>query len=65
MERETRIEIVDHAVRWANNMVTEVQCNHGGQLGKRKRVALRAIVTALGDYLQGEQPGDDKEEPTG
>lgn len=64
MDRETRITIIDHAIRWANNMVTEVQGNHAYQLGKRKRAALRAIVTALSDYLQGE-PGDDKEEPTG
>jgi len=63
MQRETRIALIDNAVRWANNMITEVQCNHGGQLGKRKRTALRAVVTALGDYLQGE-PDDDKE-PTG
>jgi hypothetical protein len=64
MERAVRIAIIDHAVRWANNIVTEVQGNHAWQLGKRKRAALRAIVTALGDYLQGEH-GDDKEEPTG
>jgi hypothetical protein len=62
MDRSARVAIVDHAVRWANNMVTEVQGNHGGQLGKRKRAALRAIVIAMGDFLQGE-PEDDKEEP--
>lgn len=59
MDRKTRIEIIDSAVRWANNMVTEVNCNHASSLGPRKRSALRAIVTAFGDYLQGD-PEDDK-----
>ena len=40
MDRAIRLTIIDHAVRWANNMVTEVQSNHAGALGKRKRAAL-------------------------
>jgi hypothetical protein len=60
MDRQIRIAIVDHAVRWTNNILVEVQNNHGKALGPRKLAALRVIVTAIGEYV-----AEGKEEPSG
>lgn len=50
MNNETRIEIIAHAARWANNMLNEVQANHGSLLGPKARQALKTAVLALGDF---------------
>jgi hypothetical protein len=46
---ETREEIVNHAVRWANNMLSEVLHNHGSILRPESRGFLRKAINALGD----------------
>lgn len=51
MTNETRVEVVAHAARWANNMLNEVQANHGSLLGAKSRKALRDAIVALGDFL--------------
>jgi len=50
MSNETRIEIIVHAARWANNMLNEVQANHGSLLGPKARKALKTAVLALGEF---------------
>lgn len=51
MLRESRLAVIDHAARWASNMLSEVQHNHGAMLGPTKKMALKAAITALGDYV--------------
>jgi hypothetical protein len=51
MSTETRLEVMAHAARWANNMLNEVQANHGVLLGPHARQALKTAVLALGDFL--------------
>jgi hypothetical protein len=46
---ETREEIVNHAVRWANNMLTEALPSHGGVIHPVARAHLRKAVACLGD----------------
>jgi hypothetical protein len=52
METATRQALIDHAIRWSNNMITEVLGNHGMVLSAKKRAKVRAIIEALGNYLQ-------------
>jgi hypothetical protein len=51
MTNETRLEVMAHAARWANNMLNEVQANHGHLLGPKARQALKTAVLALGDFI--------------
>jgi hypothetical protein len=53
MDRATIILIVDHAVRWSNNILTEVL---GKYLGDRKRRALSNAIAALSECTR---MGDD------
>jgi hypothetical protein len=51
MTVETRLAIVDHGVRWANNIVAELLNSHGAILSQKKRDSLREIVIKLGNFL--------------
>lgn len=51
MDKATRIEITLHAVRWANNMLAEVQNNHRTVFGPKAQAALRNAVLALGEFM--------------
>lgn len=48
--RRMREAIAEHAVRWANNILVEVQGNHGGVLSDERRKCLRTAVNALADF---------------
>lgn len=56
MDRASIILIVDHAVRWSNNILTEVLGNYGKYLGDRKRRALSNAIAALSECTR---MGDD------
>lgn len=51
MDRATRIAIIEHAIRWGYNMLTEVASNHGKILGDHARAKLQRAVHALGECL--------------
>jgi hypothetical protein len=51
MNQETREEIINHAMRWARNMIVEVANNHGSTLTKPKQVELQEVLTALSKFL--------------
>lgn len=51
MDRITRIAIIQHAVRWAYNMLTEVGSNHGKMLSNKSREMLTKAIQALGECL--------------
>ncbi len=62
MTNETRIAIVDHGVRWANNIVAEVLAGHGNILSQRKRDLLRTIVRDFGNFLGPDTDFDEEED---
>jgi hypothetical protein len=41
---------VEAGVRWANNILVEIQGNHGRHLDPARRDALRAACSALSDF---------------
>ncbi len=47
MDTETRTEIIEHALRWATNMVVEVASNHSHVLPEDARRSLRDASRAL------------------
>lgn len=47
MNRETRIELMFHAFRWANNMVVEAIGNHAAHLPVETREVLRDATQAM------------------
>jgi hypothetical protein len=49
MDRETREEIVLHALRWTNNILVEVLGNYGPKLPPEARVRLRDAISAVND----------------
>lgn len=58
--KETRQEIVAHAVRWATNMLVEVCGNHGGILTEAQRECLKTATSALSRFQslpQDDDPG--------
>jgi hypothetical protein len=52
MTRETRIEIVKHAVRWTTNILVEVLNNHSLIIPPQARLSIKAAVSSLGDASQ-------------
>ena len=48
--KAARETAVDHAVRWASNILVEVLSNHGEHLPETKRRHLRAAIQELGEY---------------
>ena len=50
MSKETRLEIVRHAARWAGNMLAEVLDNHGTILSKEGQQCLRTAVSSLASF---------------
>jgi hypothetical protein len=51
MDKATRIELVNHAVRWANNILTEVASNHGLLLGPKAKLELKSAIKHLGEVM--------------
>lgn len=47
--KDVRIQITEHAIRWATNMLVEVGNNHGGVIPPAARNALRDAIMALGE----------------
>jgi hypothetical protein len=47
MTHETRLEIVLHGIRWANNIITEVLSNHAHTLPRPARDALLTATRNL------------------
>lgn len=50
MDKETKLELLRHAVRWAANILVEVQGNYGEALSPGKRVQLHNAIQALSDF---------------
>lgn len=51
MNQEIREEIINHAMRWARNMIVEVANSHGSILPKAKQIELQEVLTALSKFL--------------
>jgi len=52
MDRTTRLEIVQHGLRWANNIICEVLSNHGSMLPREAREAVMEATRALGTAIE-------------
>ena len=50
--RQTRIAIVEHAIRWSSNILTEVTSNHLGILSPATREHLASALSSLGAALR-------------
>jgi hypothetical protein len=47
--KEIRREIVEHAVRWSNNILAEVLSNHGPCIGDEARDLLSQAISNLAE----------------
>jgi len=56
MTENERIAIVDHAVRWASNILVEVQGNHGRSLSHRRSRLLHEATAALAEFMGPDEP---------
>lgn len=52
MSHEVRVAIVEHAIRWATNILVEVLHNHGRALPQEVRIPLHDAIQKLGDAAQ-------------
>jgi len=50
MDKRTQVEIIRHAARWCNSILTEVQANYGEDLPAEKRVQLHSAIQSLSDF---------------
>ena len=50
MKPEARRAVVEHAVRWALNMVAEVLLNHGSHMSERQRGPLKRASQCLQSF---------------
>lgn len=55
MTQDTRVQIVEHAARWAQNMLVEVLSNHGSALTEEGRDCLHNAVRALVDLSSADR----------
>jgi hypothetical protein len=46
-QKQIKLEIVNNACRWANNILSEVLANHGPALNDQDRERLRSVTTNL------------------
>jgi hypothetical protein len=53
-----RITIVEHAVRWSKNILTEVLHNHGKALTKERAQHLRTAIACLSTFESAKREED-------
>jgi hypothetical protein len=58
MTKETRSEIVQHAIRWTANMLVEVISNHGPIMPRQAREHLKTGVDSLHEALRVIREGE-------
>ncbi len=59
MKNTESLTVVEHAIRWSNNILTEVLSNHGRKLNPVAREHLKAAVCSLAEAFESirkEQP---------
>ena len=53
---ETRLEVVENGVRWAGNILADVDQNHARVLSEEQRDALKRAQAALTDFALAKRP---------